>query len=230
MFFSVFIAALATLAIGGCGNDQPATSGKQSPTAIVAASQHAAQHYISVLASGLVQDAGGRVRVDIHIEPGKGVMGLISDSPYTVDLIRIGQNIYLKSAESAYALNFYEQIAGRKIATRLLGRWIHASVDAGSLIRTLSSFTELPNLTRSFFGRSGKLSMVDRVGSKAVEVKNDATDEVLNVAPSGTPYPVRILRSGASTNEGIGFDQWNRPLPISAPPDPIDIKKIAAGE
>jgi hypothetical protein len=164
--------------------------------------------------------------VDVHIAHGKGAVGTIADAPYTMEVIRIGQNIYLKSG---YSPNFYERIAGRKAATHLLGRWIHASVNAGSLIRTLSSFTELSNLTRGFFGQPGRLSiggMAGAVGIKVVEVKNNATNEVLYVATAGTPYPVQILQSGASTDDGIAFDQWNRPVPISAPPHAIDIEKI----
>jgi hypothetical protein len=222
------VAAAATFALAGCGDSDPSSAaGKRSPTRIVVASQEAAQRYASVLVSGLVPDTGGRVRVDVHITRGKGAVGTISDKSYNLEVVRIGQSIYLKSEYS----NFYERLVDRKDAAHLLGRWIHASVNAGSLIRTVSSFTELSNLTRGFFGQPGRLSMggmTGVVGINAVEVENDATNEVLYVATQGIPYPAQILKAGAQPNEGIAFDHWNRSVSITAPPDAVDIEEINA--
>lgn len=228
--FSTCIAVVATLAIAGCGDPSGTASRSQKPAETVAASQRATQHYTSVNASGLVPGACCRARVDIHIVPGKGAIGSISYTPYSLAVTRIGQTIYLNSPSSP---NFYELIAGPKAAKRLQGRWIRASVETAGLIHTLSALTELPNLTHSFFGRPGKLSMggvTFVAGTKVIEVKNDVTGEVLYVAASGNPYPLQILQSGASNSEGIVFDQWNRPVSISAPADAIDIEKIDAGK
>lgn len=214
--------------MAGCGDSPSTASQAQKPAEIVAASQLAARHYTSVNASGVVSDTGGRDRVDIHIVPGKGVIGDMSYTPYILEVIRIGETIYLNSKHFA---NFYELLAGPKAGRHMPGTWIRASVDTRGIIHTLSTMTQLPRLTDGFFGRDGTLSMghmavVD--GAKVLEVKNNASGEVLYVATSGNPYPYQILESGASTSEGITFDEWNRPVSISAPPDAIDIEKIDA--
>jgi hypothetical protein len=95
----------------------------------------------------------------------------------------------------------------------------------------LTSFTELPNLTRAFLDRQGKLTkggVSSVAGQAAVEVKNDATGEVLYVATAGRPYPMQILKSGANTVDGIVFDQWNRPAAISAPANAINVQALSA--
>lgn len=217
------IAVIVTLAIAGCGSNPSSTASQPAET--VMASQRAAQHYTSVHASGLLPESGGRTRLDLRIVPDKGAVGYINYPPYALNAIRIGQSIYLKSE----GLNFYELIAGSKAAIHLRRRWVRASIDTAGLIHALSALTELRNLTDTFFGRPGKLSMGGMTfvaGTKVTVVRNDTTGESLFVAAAGDPYPFQIVEGGASSATRILLDQWNDPVPIGAPPKAIDIEKL----
>lgn len=226
--------AAATLAItlSGCSGGDPSSKAKD-PAEIVAASAQAAAHCTGVLASGLVQDTGStNVRVDLHIVPGEGAIGHLTYrwgplSVYLLEVVRLGENIYFQAIEQS----FYEQIAGKKVEPSLVGKWVRASVNSTSLIRTLSSYTELPNLTRSFFDQHGKLSLgvVTRaIGTTVAEVNNDSTGEVLYVNDVGRPFPMQIIKAGADTNLGIVFDEWDAPRPITVPAGAIDIEALRA--
>ncbi|MFZ2050037.1 MAG: hypothetical protein WAU69_03775 [Solirubrobacteraceae bacterium] len=215
------------VALPGCGSSDPSIQAK-SPVEVVASSQQVAEHYTSVLASGLVQDTGNLyIRVDLHIVPGKGAVGYITyrrndHEVYPIDIVLLGNAIYLKAHQ-----DFYERIGDGKAARYLAEKWTRSSVDSKSMFRTLAAYTELPNLTQGFFGQHGKLSMgamTGVVGMKVVEVKNDATDEVLYVAASGKPYPIQILKGGAVSNDGIAFDHWNQPMVIIPPSKAIDLE------
>ena len=224
---------MAVIALSGCGSSSDPPTKAKSPTEIVDASAHAAEHYTAVRASGLVQRTGKLyIRVDMVIMPGKGAIGHITYrwgplSAYLIGFVRLGKNIYLEAPEES----FYEQIAGGKVNPSLAGKWVRASTHSTNLIQILSSLTELPNLTRAFLDQQGKLSKggtTGVAGENVVEVKNDATGEILYVATAGRPYPMQILESGASTDDGIVFDQWNQPAPIRAPPGAIDIEALGA--
>jgi hypothetical protein len=226
-------AATAAVALSGCGSSDPSIKAK-SPTEIVNASAHAAEHYAAVRASGLVQDTGKlEVRVDMVIVPGRGAIGGITYrwgpfSAYPIGFVRLGQSIYLQVLNEK---SFYERLAGGRVDSSSVGKWVQASTHSTGLIGTLTSFTELPNLTRAFLDRQGKLSkggVSSVAGQAAVEVKNDATGEVLYVATAGRPYPMQILKSGANTVDGIVFDQWNRPAAISAPANAINVQALSA--
>lgn len=225
-------AATAVIGLSACSNSGPSTNAK-SPTEIVDASAHAAERYTAVRAAGLVQDTGNlSIRVDMVIVPGKGAIGQITYrwgpvSVYVIELVKLGESVYVKALEKS----FYERIARGKVNPSLTGQWVRASVNSTGLIRTLSSFTELPNLTQAFLDKQGKFSIghaTSVAGTNVVEVKNDTTGEVLDVATAGKPYPMQIIKSGANTVEGIVFDQWNRPTPISAPPNAIGIEALGA--
>lgn len=199
--------ATIAVALAGCGGDQSSTSNAQSPAAIVAASKRAAERYTSVLAAGVVP--GTEIRVDLRILRGKGVVGHITDSPYSLEVVKIGENLYLKGH-----LNFYEQITSHKLATQLQEKWILTSANGPSLVRRMNAFTELRTLIDGFFDQRGKLSLEGTAGVEGMmtrEVKNDATGEVLYIYTSGKPYPAQILRSGAIPVDGIAFDHWVAP-------------------
>jgi hypothetical protein len=237
-FYSCLAAATMAAAVAGCGSSDPAAKAS-SPAALVAASQQTAEHYTSVQASGLLAGTGSvYVRVDLKITPGVGAVGHITYRPnqsalYNLEVVRLGETIYFKARPIHLGPynNFYEQIVGRKAAPGLEGKWVRMSVKSTRLIRTLSAFTELPSLIRGFFDEGGKLSMGGRagvVGQNVIEVKNDATGEVLDVLAAGKPYPTQILKSGASSVDGIVFDHWGWHWKFTPPSDAVDIEKLNA--
>lgn len=219
---STCLAVVVAMAIGGCGGSDP------SPAALVASSRQAAAQYRTVLASGVVPSTGNLyIRVDLHIARGKGAVGYITYRPnnheaFPLDVVLIGETIYLKGHQ-----DFFEWIGDTRAAPHLAEKWIRASVNSKSMFRALRSYAELSNLLRGFYDAPGKLSLgraTGVVGTKVIEVENDATEEVLYVATAGKPYPTQILKSGESTVEGITFDHWNWPVPLTPPAKAIDLE------
>jgi hypothetical protein len=215
-------AALMGVALAGCGESSPDPA-STNPAQMVAVAKHVTERAKSFLASGLVPDTARRVRVDLHIVPGVGAVGEFLNSPFIWRVVRIGQKIYFKGEARDY-----QPIVGARIAERLQGRWLQASIDNPRL-KTLKDVTELKYLLGSNFDQGNSFSMGGAtavVGTKVVEVTDHTTGETLDVASSGKPYLTQILPTGVQSNEGIVFNHWNRHVLISAPANAVDIEKL----
>ncbi|MER5349478.1 hypothetical protein ABT093_03980 [Kitasatospora sp. NPDC002551] len=161
----------------------------------------------------LAVDTQGQCKGTITM-PGTGKFELLGD----------GKQVYLKP-DAEFLTNVAGGGAdGAKAAELLKGRYI-AGVQDDPEMKELTTACNLKELTRSFVedGKStdltkGSAGTVNGAKTFSVKSKNSSGDEiVLHVATEGTPYPLRLEKTGKDGGQA-DFTEINKPLTIQAPP------------
>lgn len=214
--------ALAGSMIAGCGGSSGNGVEAKSADQIVAAARSAAEGAHSVTVSGVARSSGVSLKIDLQIEEGKGAKGKISENGLAVQLIRVGDGLYIKAGAP-----LYRHFGAGEAAKLLEGRWVKASATNGQLA-SLGSLTELHALLGSVLGehralKKGSTSTVG--GQKVIAVSNATGGGTLYVAVTGKPYPVQLSRTGSEGGK-VTFGNWDEPVSVSAPSKAIDISKL----
>lgn len=225
LFRTISAIGLTAAMLSGCGGSSTNGVESKSPTEIVSAAQKAAEGAKSVRIAGSVSSGGTQLKLDLHIAQGQGAKGSISEGPLSFELIRAGNDVYIKGSAA-----FYQHFAGSEAAKLLQGKWLQAPANSGEFA-TLGNLTNMRQLIGTVLGQHGNLakggtSTVN--GKKVVAVKDESKGGVLYVATTGKPYPVEISKSG-SGGGSVTFDEWNAPVSIAAPSNAINIEKLKSG-
>jgi hypothetical protein len=224
----VAILALSTALLAGCGSSGTKSNGVEdkSATEIVQSAKTAAKGADSVHIAGTI-NAGGKVTLDLSLERGKGGKGKIQTNNMTFDVISTGGKVYFKTNAAAL-----QQLGGGIAAQLLAGRWIIAPASLGQ-ISSLTSLTDMEKLFDSLTSSLGTLTKGDTSdvnGQPAISVTSTrpAGGGTLYVATTGEPFPLKL--EGSKSNAGsIVFDQWNEPVELTPPPNPVDFSKLTGG-
>jgi hypothetical protein len=220
--------AIAAAAIAGCGSSTNGVESK-SPKEIVSEAQKAAEGARSVRVTGSVASAAAPLSLDLQIKQSVGAKGKISEGPLSFELVRVGENVYIKGSSQ-----FYKHFGGTEAAKLLQGKWLKAPAGSGEF-RTLGGLTDIHALFDTLLAEErgaslarGATSTVN--GQKVVAVQNKSKGGVLYVATTGKPFPIRVSKSGG-TGGTVTFSDWNAPGTISAPAasETIDISKLRSG-
>ena len=140
----------------------------------------------------------------------------------TFEIINTGGKTYSRPTR----LGSSSSAADRRAASQ--GRWIIAPSTLGAL--SLTSLTDMTKLFDSLTSSLGTLSKGDTTkvdGQPAINVTS-SKGGTLAVATTGQPYPLQL--QGSKSNAGtITFDQWDEPVTITAPENPVDFSKLTGG-
>jgi hypothetical protein len=220
------LVALAAAVSGGCGSGSSGNGvASKTPTEIVAATKAAADSASSVHVSGSIVSGGTPITLDMHLLQGKGGSGQISESGLSFELIEAEGTVYIKGSPA-----FYRHFAGGAAALLLQGKWLKAPA-GNSSFASLSSLTELRKLLDSALTNHGALVKGPTTtveGQQVIGVTDTSEGATLYVATTGKPYPVAIIKSGASGGK-VTFDKWNEPVSLTAPANAVDITKLQSG-
>jgi hypothetical protein len=221
----LLIVLVPALIFAGCGGSKSSGSNgveKKSADDIVATAKAAADAATSVHVSGSGTDNGVPLVLDLHIVAGQGGKGRLSEQGLSFDLIRVGDTAYIKGSPA-----FYKKFAGPAAAVLFKGKWLKASATTGDLasLTPLTDLRKLLDRTLANHGTLAKLSTTVVHGQRVVGVKDTAKGGVLYVATTGKPYPIEISKGGASGGT-LTFDQWGRPVTLTAPANAVDISKL----
>lgn len=217
--------SLALLA-GGCGGGGGGSksNGEADKTAkeIVADSKAAAKKASSVHFHGSIVESGTPLKVDIRIDGAKGGTGSLTIQGAKVEIVRVGNEAYLKGSTA-----FYTQIAGAAAAKLLKGKWLKGSATSGDLA-ALAALTDIDKLFEAALKPTGtitkgKEATVD--GQKVIGI--DSSDGgTLYVATTGEPYPLEITQASGNSTGTVHFDEWNEKVEIKAPANAVDVSKL----
>ncbi len=214
--------ALAGTMIAGCGGSSGNGVEAKSADQIAAAARSAAESAHSVTVSGVARSSGVSLTLDLQIdEQQKAAKGTIAEEGFVVQLIRIGESLYIKGDSS-----LYRHFGAGEAAKLLEGKWVKLPV-TGSQLASIGSLTELPSLLESALGEHNKLSKGSTStvnGQEAIAVKS-ASGGTLYVALTGKPYPVQFSRTGSEGGK-VTFKNWNGPVSVSAPANAVDVSKL----
>jgi hypothetical protein len=214
---------LAVIALAGCGGSSGNGVASKSPAEIVAAAKAAADSASAVRVSGSTVTAGAPITLDLSLAAGKGGRGRIAENGLSFELIELEGTIYISGSSA-----FYKHFAGTAAAQLLQGKWLKAPASNTSFAG-LSSLTELRKLLDAALATSHKALVLTGTstinGQAVVGVKDTTQNGILYVAATGQPYPVEITKSGAAGGT-ITFDEWNKPVTLTAPPNAVDIEQL----
>ncbi|MFB7472731.1 hypothetical protein [Kitasatospora sp. NPDC056184] len=235
-------AAICLLLAAGataCGDDKVSAAkldtAKLSAEEIQKKAKDALAGATSVKVVGAISSADQNMTLDLAVDtqgqckgsvtmPGVGKFELLGD----------GKQVYLKP-DSEFISNVAGGGAdGAQAAELLKGRYISGVKDDPDMSE-LTTACNLKDLTKSFLedGKStdltkGSAGTVNGTKTFSIKSKNSGGDEiVVHVATEGTPYPLRIEKSGQGGGKA-DFTDINKPLTVQSPPadQVIDFAKL----
>lgn len=210
--------AAVSLVLVACGGSSGEAS--KSAATILSDANHAASAATSVHVQGTVSAQGQNVPIDLRIGPA-GAVGTGSFLGTNVDIIRVGDNIYVRGAAKVLG-----GFLGPQVATKVANHWVEIPVS-------------MPQLAQ-FAGLADKKQLVDQLltagktpskagtrtvnGQKVIALKGFGTDgtSTLLVAASGTPYPVQLVGSGGT----LTFSDWNSTVNVTKPTDVVALATL----
>jgi hypothetical protein len=213
---------LAAAALAGCGGASGNGVESKSASEILSESLKAAESAKSVHLAGSVTSSGTKVGLNLQVLRGTGAKGTISQGALSLDLIRVGGDLYIKGNSG-----FFEHFGGAEAEKLFHGKWLKAPV-AGSELESLGDLTDMHALLASLTKEHGTLakgSTSTIEGTKVISVRDTQKGGTLYVATTGKPYPIQLAKAGGGK---VTFDRWDEALSISAPPasETIDLSKL----
>jgi hypothetical protein len=217
---------LTAALLAGCGSSgkspKPNDEASKPANRVLADAQAAATTASSAHVSGSLESAGTPITLDLSTARGKGAKGSMSTNGLKFDLVRIGDTLYIRGSDS-----FYKRFAG-PAASLLHGKWIKASATHGRLA-SLGTLTSVGALFMRISSHHGKLANDGKTtykGRPVVAIRDTSDDSKLYIAAPGKPYPVALVGGKKNQSGAITFDDWNKPVSLSAPSDAIDISQF----
>lgn len=218
---------LTAVLLAGCGSSKqaapPNDEASKPALRVVADATAAAARASSAHVSGSVESGGTPITLDLSTARGRGAKGSMSTNGLSFDLVRIGDTLYIRGSDA-----FYKHFAGAAVAELLHGRWVKAPATRGRL-KSLAPLTSLGALFAGISSHHGKLANDGRStykGTEVVVVRDESDNSKLYVAATGKPYPVALVSGQKDRSGTITFDDWDKPVSLSAPSGAIDISQF----
>jgi hypothetical protein len=228
---STLALVLTAALLAGCGSSGSSSSTTAKPNGeaskpadrVLADAEAAATNASSAHISGSITSSGTPITVDLSTARGKGGKGSMSTNGLKFDLVRIGDTVYVRGSDA-----FYKHFAGAAVAQLLHDKWLKGSATHGRL-KSLAALTNLRTLFARINADPGKIVNDGKVtykGRQAVALRSPGDGSKLYVAATGKPYPVAIVGNKKGRSGAVTFDDWNKPVSLSAPSDALDISQF----
>ena len=232
----LFPLIVAAALITGCGG-KPATSTPPAPTTAAEAFAGKSANEIatsaiaalkaapSVRMKGTVNNNGQKMTIDLKYNRAKDGEGTISADGQTMQLMKIGEDHYLKADDELVATIVGDD---KNVATLVKGKWLKGtSSDLGMVVGLLFGLADQvlndppTGLSR---GATGVIN-----GVKALALTGEVADgfDKVWVATEGEPYPLRL---DAGADGAVDFTEYGATLNLTAPPasEVVDLSKLGS--
>jgi hypothetical protein len=217
-------AALTTLCAGGLltgclglGGDPDAGTngvGKLPAPTIEQKAKSAASTADTVRLAGTVLSGGKTYRLDMRLRDNGGV-GEVSAKGATFQLLRVGDDLYLKAGADFYGEGGDDKDS-KAAAAKLNGKYVKIPQGDPSY-QQFSGFTDKKTLLAGLFVLDGtvKTGSHEKVGATRTIALNGSEGGSLDVSLKGQPYPLRYERVG---NAGtLTLTDWGQDFTLAAP-------------
>jgi hypothetical protein len=186
----------------------------------------------SVHIKGTLLDGGDPVTIDMRLRGADGGTGQVSADGDTFQLLRIGQEVYLRGDAS-----FYSTVAGERsglapqVTAALQGKYLHVPPADGGYAK-FAGFTSVEGLFGDLVKMSGKLRKDGQVTVRGMRslsiVTGDGHGAQLAIAMDGTPYPT-LYRPAGAAGGSLEFFDYGAQVDLTPPPaaQVVDIDKLA---
>lgn len=206
---------------GGSGSGAGNALASASADAIASATTNAIDSASTAHVAGVVTTNGLRLNVDLHLVSGKGGEGQMTSNGLTVQMVSVGDEVYLKGDTA-----FWTHYLGSGGAQLLGDRWLKAR--ATGYFASLAGLTDMRTLFNEILGNHGTLvkgatSTVN--GQPVVAVTDSTRGGTAYVATAGTPYPLEITSTGSIGGQ-LYLSDFNAPVSLVAPGNAIDLSQL----
>ncbi|OEV05985.1 hypothetical protein AN216_00910 [Streptomyces oceani] len=233
-----------TLALTGCGEDEPAgdTNGIADLPAekIEKKARKAAERAGSVRLSGTVISQGQTYRLEMRLKESGGIGEVSAKGGDNFQLVRVEKDLYLKADSEFWAR---QENSGKDekpsesdvtVARKLEGKYVKVP-RKDPAYEQLSGFTNLSVMLGGLLVLNGERETGDESevsGRRTIQVNaNGGKGGTIDVALTGTPYPLRLQRGGSAGT--VTLADWDSGFSLRAPKKDqiVDYgKKISASE
>ncbi|MEV5576269.1 hypothetical protein AB0L06_40090 [Spirillospora sp. NPDC052269] len=211
----------------------PDNSGKP-PADLVKAALNGIEHAKSVRWKGDFTEDGQTFHVDLRLTDDAADGSMQVDGGVTKFRAK-GGKLYL----IADPATLEEDLGDKALAARLAGKWVLYPVGE---FKEFRSFLSLQKFDREVIGQLRKVFSsvsagggpvrADVGGTPTLAITGSDHTTTMFVAANGTPRMLRFNSTVAFGGLPVGqfdFSEYDAPLKIDAPVDPIDIRKVGSG-
>ncbi len=219
------VVLLILVVLAGCGKSSSSNSiTSKSAEQIVSESKAVADAASAVHVSGSLKSGGTPLTLDLNLVAGEGAQGEISQNGASFKLILVGNTAYISGSPA-----FYRSLGGSAAAQLFNGKWLKASAASGEFasFKQLADMRQLIDTTLASHGTLVKGATTTVNGQQVIAITDTVKDGTLYVATTGKPYPLQIAKGGSESGK-ITFDNWNRPVTITAPANAVDLSELKA--
>jgi hypothetical protein len=216
--------------LGGCGGDDPDAGtngvGKLPAEQIQTRTRAAADGAAAVRLAGTVVTSGRTYQLDMRLTEDGGT-GSVSAQGATFQLLRVGQQLYLK-ADSDFWSHASGSDGGDGTAGKLNGKYVKVP-RTDPAYKRFSGFTDKSVLLDGLLTLHGSLATDghhDQSGTPTIRITGDkGSGGTLDVSLQGTPYPLRLVRAGGAG--ALSFSDWGKDFTVTEPDqgDTVDYGK-----
>ncbi|MEU8772727.1 hypothetical protein [Streptomyces sp. NPDC048606] len=184
--------------------------GKLSAEKIESQAKAAAGGAASVHLSGTLVTGGKSYTLDMRLKADGGSGEVKSQDDTTFQLLRVGEELYLKAGAAFWGTS--------DSAGKLGDKYVKVPENDPSY-KQFRGFTDMRVLLDGLLGLQGKLTKgaYAKVGqTRVVPVSADAgKGGKVSVSLDGTPYPVLMERAGGAGR--VELSEWGKPFPLDPP-------------
>lgn len=208
---SLLGAVLALAGVTGCAGDPDAGTngvGKLPAESIEKRARAAADTADTVRLSGTVVGKGRTYRLDMRLR-GNGGLGEVTAGGSTFELLRVGDDLYLKAGAGFY---------GDQVGAKLKNKYVKVPAEDPAY-EQFSGFTDKEVLLDGLFVLHGALAVGDHRtvdGVRTIAVTADGgSGGTIDVSLEGKPYPLRYERAGGAGT--LTMTDWGKDFTLRAP-------------
>jgi len=223
---------------GGASSTQTSSLATKPARVVLRETSKAVKAASSFRMSGRIKGFGGDnfvtsgqpVGIDFTVVRDKGVAGSLTVGGSEVDLIVTGKNAYLRASSAFWKKIVKQQGAGQGagLAATLFGnKWLKIPAGKQGLgpFTSPAKFGSLFNSLTSNLGRLDNKGQTTYKGQSVVAIES-AKGQMLYVSATGTPYPVAVVKTGGKSSGAVTFDNWNKPITLTAPKGALDLSQF----
>jgi hypothetical protein len=202
-----------------------------SPRQILAKATKAQSGARSFTVTGLVRDGSQTTGLKVTASSTGNGFGSVSLNGETVQIIKVGPNVYFRSGSA-----FWAKQGGATAAELFANKWVEGPASNADFSQ-LASFFSTAQLTSQFLGDSSSSAILSRAGTSSINGQpvlvlkgHDRTNSAggsIFIATTGQPYVIRVsLAKGGGATGVVTFSRFNAPVNPRAPKGAINIGQL----
>ncbi|MDN0195579.1 hypothetical protein [Streptomyces sp. S.PNR 29] len=205
------------MGLTGCSEDPDAGTngvGKLPPDKIQSRTRSAARAADAVHLSGTVATSGRTYSLDMRLKSA-GATGSVTTKGLSFQLLRIGEQLFLKADASFWSQNGGDADAA---ADKLGGKYVKVPQGDPSYKKFIG-FTHKDVLLDGLLTLHGALAKDghhEQAGVRIIRITGDkGSGGTLDVSLDGKPYPLRLVRAGSAGT--LRFSDWGKDFALEKP-------------